>query len=240
MLTGTKVAIVLQKPQPYCQFLKKICYFCQLKENGPNQALKCKIIHKQYPFMKVLKDRILKDGKCYPGGILKVDKFINHQMDPNLMKDIAVEFIRRFAGTKVNKILTIEASGIAPAIMMGFLMNLPVVFAKKKKPNTMDNMLATKVTSFTKQREYDVIISRDYLTADDHVLFIDDFLANGNAAKGIIDLCQQAGATLEGMGFIIEKAFQDGGKFLRDSGIRVESLAIIESLDNCEIKLHEQ
>ena len=153
--------------------------------------------------MKVLKDRILKDGKCYPGGILKVDKFINHQMDPNLMKDIAVEFIRRFAGTKVNKILTIEASGIAPAIMMGFLMNLPVVFAKKKKPSTMDNMLATKVTSFTKQREYDVIISRDYLTADDHVLFIDDFLANGNAAKGIIDLCQQAGATLEGMGFII-------------------------------------
>ena len=191
--------------------------------------------------MKVLKDRILKDGKCYPGGILKVDKFINHQMDPNLMKDIAVEFIRRFAGTKVNKILTIEASGIAPAIMMGFLMNLPVVFAKKKKkPSTMGNMLATKVTSFTKQREYDVIISRDYLTADDHVLFIDDFLANGNAAKGIIDLCQQAGATLEGMGFIIEKAFQDGGKYLRDSGIRVESLAIIDSLDNCEIKLHEQ
>lgn len=189
--------------------------------------------------MKALKDRILKDGKCYPGGILKVDKFINHQMDPNLMKDIAVEFIRRFASTKVNKILTIEASGIAPAIMMGFLMNLPVVFAKKK-PSTMGNMLATKVTSFTKQREYDVIISRDYLTADDHVLFIDDFLANGNAAKGIIDLCQQAGATLEGMGFIIEKAFQDGGKYLRDSGVRVESLAIIESLDNCEIKLHEQ
>ena len=189
--------------------------------------------------MKALKDRILKDGKCYPGGILKVDKFINHQMDPNLMKDIAVEFIRRFASTKVNKILTIEASGIAPAIMMGFLMNLPVVFAKKK-PSTMGNMLATKVTSFTKQREYDVIISRDYLTADDHVLFIDDFLANGNAAKGIIDLCQQAGATLEGMGFIIEKAFQDGGKYLRDSGVRVESLAIIESLDNCEIKLQKK
>ena len=135
--------------------------------------------------MKVLRDRILKDGKCYPGGILKVDKFINHQMDPNLMKDIAVEFIRRFANTKVNKILTIEASGIAPAIMMGFLMNLPVVFAKKKKPNTLDNMLATKVTSFTKQRDYDVVISRDYLTPDDHVIFIDDFLAYGNAAKGI-------------------------------------------------------
>ena len=128
--------------------------------------------------MKVLKERILKDGKCYPGGILKVDKFINHQMDPNLMKDIAVEFIRRFASSKVNKIITIEASGIAPAIMMGFLMNLPVVFAKKKKPSTMDNMLTTKVTSFTKQRDYDVIISKDYLTPDDHVIFVYDFLAN--------------------------------------------------------------
>ena len=185
--------------------------------------------------MKALIDRILKDGKCYPGGILKVDKFINHQMDPNLMKDIAVEFIRRFA--KVNKILTIEASGIAPAIMMGFLMNLPVVFAKKKKPNTLDNMLATKVTSFTKQRDYDVVISRDYLCPDDHVIFIDDFLAYGNAAKGIIDLCKQSGATLEGMGFIIEKAFQDGGQYLREQGVRVESLAIIESLENCEIKI---
>ena len=189
--------------------------------------------------MKVLKERILKDGKCYPGGILKVDKFINHQMDPNLMNDIAVEFIRRFASSKVNKIITIEASGIAPAIMMGFLMNLPVVFAKKKKPSTMDNMLTTKVTSFTKQRDYDVIISKDYLTPDDHVIFVDDFLANGNAAKGIIDLCRQAGATIEGMGFIIEKAFQDGGQYLRDNGIKVESLAIIESLDNCEIKLKE-
>ena len=189
--------------------------------------------------MKALRDRILKDGKCYPGGILKVDKFINHQMDPNLMKDIAVEFIRRFASTKVNKILTIEASGIAPAIMMGFLMNLPVVFAKKKKPSTLANMLATKVTSFTKQRDYDVIISRDYLSADDHVLFIDDFLANGNAAKGMIDLVKKAGAELVGMGFLIEKAFQHGGDELRDMGIHVESLAIIESLDNCQIKIKE-
>ena len=186
--------------------------------------------------MKALKDRILKDGKCYPGGILKVDKFINHQMDPNLMKDIAVEFIRRFASTKVNKILTIEASGIAPAIMMGFLMNLPVVFAKKK-PSTMGNMLATKVTSFTKQREYDVIISRDYLTADDHVLFIDDFLANGNAANGVIELCKMSGATIEAMGFIIEKAFQHGGDFLREHNIRYEALATVESLDDCKILL---
>lgn len=190
--------------------------------------------------MKALKDRILKDGKCYPGGILKVDKFINHQMDPNLMKDIAVEFIRRFANTDVNKILTIEASGIAPAIMMGFLMNLPVVFAKKKKPSTLEDMLCTKVTSFTKQRDYDVIISHEYLTKDDRVLFIDDFLANGNAAKGIIDLCNQAGAELVGMGFIIEKAFQEGGRYLRGKGVRVESLAIIDSLDDCKIKIREE
>ena len=190
--------------------------------------------------MKLLKDRILKDGKCFPGGILKVDKFINHQLDPNLMKQIAVELIRRYASSDINKILTVEASGIAPAIMMGFLLDLPVVFAKKKKPSTMGDMLSTTVFSFTKQREYHMVIAKEYLQPTDKVLFIDDFLANGNAAKGIIDLCQQAGATLEGMGFIIEKAFQDGGKYLRDSGVRVESLAIIESLDNCEIKLHEQ
>ena len=161
--------------------------------------------------MKALKERILKDGKCFPGGILKVDKFINHQMDPNLMKDIAVELIRRFASSEVNKIITIEASGIAPAIMMGFLLNLPVVFAKKKKPSTMGDMLSTQVTSFTKQRTYDVVISKEYLDKNDKVLFVDDFLAYGNAAKGIIDLVKQAGAELVGMGFIIEKAFQNGG-----------------------------
>lgn len=187
--------------------------------------------------MKILKERILKDGKCYPGGILKVDKFINHQMDPNLMKQCAVELIRRYAGTDINKILTIEASGIAPAIMMGFLLDLPVVFAKKKKPSTMDNMLSTTVTSFTKKREYTVVISNDYLTPNDKVLFIDDFLAYGNAALGIIDLCKQAGAHLEGMGFIIEKSFQNGRKLIEEQGIRCESLAIVDSLDNCEITL---
>ena len=187
--------------------------------------------------MKILKERILKDGKCYSGGILKVDKFINHQMDPNLMKRCAVELIRRYAGTDINKILTIEASGIAPAIMMGFLLDLPVVFAKKKKPSTMDNMLSTTVTSFTKKREYTVVISKDYLTPDDKVLFIDDFLAYGNAALGIIDLCKQAGAHLEGMGFIIEKSFQNGRKLIEEQGIRCESLAIVDSLDNCEITL---
>ena len=187
--------------------------------------------------MKILKERILKDGKCYPGGILKVDKFINHQMDPNLMKQCAVELIRRYAGTDINKILTIEASGIAPAIMMGLLLDLPVVLAKKKKPSTMDNMLSTTVTSFTKKREYTVVISKDYLTPNDKVLFIDDFLAYGNAALGIIDLCKQAGAHLEGMGFIIEKSFQNGRKLIEEQGIRCESLAVVDSLDNCEITL---
>ena len=189
--------------------------------------------------MKALKERILKDGKCFPGGILKVDKFINHQMDPNLMKDIAVELIRRFASSEVNKIITIEASGIAPAIMMGFLLNLPVVFAKKKKPSTMGDMLSTQVTSFTKQRTYDVVISKEYLDKNDKVLFVDDFLAYGNAAKGIIDLVKQAGAELVGMGFIIEKAFQHGRDVIERAGVRCESLAIVDSLDNCQIKLRE-
>lgn len=179
----------------------------------------------------------MRDGKCFDGGILKVDSFINHQMDPILMKSIAVEFVRRFASTDINKIITIEASGIAPAIMTGYLLELPVVFAKKKKPVTMENMLTTTVYSFTKNRNYDICVSKDFLHEGDHVLFIDDFLANGNAAKGIIDLVNKAGATLAGMGFIIEKAFQHGGEYLRNAGVRVESLAIIESLDNCEIKI---
>ena len=189
--------------------------------------------------MKALKERIMKDGRCFPGGILKVDNFINHQMDPVLMKSMAVEFVRRFAGTEINKILTIEASGIAPAIMVGYLLELPVVFAKKKKPSTMENMLVTEVYSFTKDKAYSVCVSKDYLQPGDKVLFIDDFLANGNAAKGMIDLVQQAGAEMAGMGFLIEKAVQNGGEMLRQTGILTESLAIIESLDNCQIKLKD-
>lgn len=189
--------------------------------------------------MKALKERILRDGKCFEGGILKVDNFINHQMDPILMKSMAVEFVRRFASTKINKVLTIEASGIAPAIMVGYLLELPVVFAKKKKPSTMENMITTTVYSFTKDRNYDVCVSSDYLCPGDKVLFIDDFLANGNAAKGIIDLVNKAGAELVGMGFLIEKSFQHGGEQLRNMGVHVESLAIIESLDDCKIVLKE-
>ena len=187
--------------------------------------------------MKQLKERILRDGKCFPGGILKVDNFINHQMDPILMHEMAQERVRRFSNHNINKVITIEASGIAPAIMVGAYLNVPVLFAKKKMPSTMENMLKTEVFSFTKNKSYPVCVSGDYLTTDDRVLFIDDFLANGNAAMGIIDLITQAGATLEGMGFLIEKGFQSGGAKLREQGIHVESLAIIDSLDNCTITL---
>ena len=190
--------------------------------------------------MELLKQRILQDGRCYPGGILKVDSFINHQMDPMLLYKVAEEFINRFKGEHINKIVTIEASGIAPAIMVGYILQLPVVFVKKKQPKTMENMLSTVVHSFTKDRDYTVCISNNFLTADDHILFIDDFLAFGNAALGMIDLAEQAGATISGMGFIIEKAFQDGGKALRESGIHVESLAIIDNLDDCKITIRKK
>ena len=198
---------------------------------------KFSIFDKKSDKMKLLRDRILRDGRCLEGGILKVDNFINHQMDPLLMKAMADEFVKRFAGDKIDKIVTIEASGIAPAIMVGYLLNLPVVFAKKREPSTMDNCLRTKVYSFTKSREYDICVSGEYINKGERILFIDDFLANGNAAKGIIDLVAQAGAELVGMGFLIEKGFQSGGAELRGRGIHVEALAIIESLDNCTIKL---
>ena len=185
--------------------------------------------------MKELKERILRDGKCFEGGILKVDNFINHLMDPILMRKMAEELVRRFSDHQINKVMTIEASGIAPAIMVGDYLNVPVLFAKKKTPSTMENMLVTEVFSFTKNKSYSVCVSGDYLTSNDRILFIDDFLANGNAAKGILDLVEQAGATLAGMGFLIEKGFQSGGEELRRLGIHVESLAIIDNLDNCTI-----
>ena len=190
--------------------------------------------------MKSLVNRILQDGRCLEGGILKVDRFINHQMDPYLMKQVAVEFMNRFATEKPTKILTVEASGIAPAVMLGYMMELPVVFAKKKKPSTMTDFLVTTVRSFTKQNDYTLIISREYLSPNDRVLFIDDFLAFGNAGLGVLDLCRQAGAELVGMGFIIEKEFQKGRKLLVDAGVKhIESLAIIESLADNQIKLKD-
>ena len=193
----------------------------------------------QYKPFAPLVQRIKQDGKCLEGGILKVDSFINHQIDPTLLQSMSIEFVRRFANKEINKILTIEASGIAPAVMVGFLLNVPVVFAKKKKPSAMDNMLVTEVFSFTKNKSYTVCVSKDYLHEGDKVLFIDDFLANGNAAKGIIELVEKANATLSGMGFLVEKSFQHGGDYLREKGYQVESLAIIDSLDNCKITFKE-
>lgn len=189
--------------------------------------------------MKALKERIMQDGLCIEGGILKVDNFINHQIDGRLMMEIAKEFVKRFEGTKIDKIITVEASGIAPAIMVAHLLDVPLLFAKKKVPSTMNGILKSEVFSFTKSRSYNICISKEFLKSGERCLFIDDFLANGNAANGILDLAEQAGAEIVGMGFIIEKSFQAGGRMLRDKGIHVESLAIIESLDNCEIKIKE-
>ena len=182
--------------------------------------------------MKALIDRILKDGKCYPGGILKVDKFINHQMDPNLMKDIAVEFIRRFANTKVNKILTIEASGIGIACVVAQHFGVPVVFAKKTKSiNIEGEMYTAEVESFTHKCKNQVIVAKKFLSEDDHVLIIDDFLANGCALQGLIQIVKAAGGTVEGIGIAIEKGFQSGGTVIRNLGYHLESLAIVDGMD---------
>lgn len=189
--------------------------------------------------MQSLKERILRDGKSLDGGILKVDNFINHQMDPLLMRDMAAEIVHRFDGCRIDKVLTVEASGIAPAIMVGYLLACPVLFAKKWQPSTMENMLVTTIRSFTKQCDYTVCVSTEYLSKGDRVLFVDDFLACGNAAVGIADLLRQAEAELVGMGFLIEKEFQHGRKKLNDMGIRVESLAVISSLDGCKIEFKE-
>jgi len=189
--------------------------------------------------MKLLEDRIMKDGKSLPGGILKVDSFINHQMDSELMYRCGEEFVRLFADKGITKILTVEASGIAPAVFAGYLAHVPVVFAKKATPKTMDRHYVTKVHSFTKDRDYDVLVSKEYLNAGDRVLFIDDFLACGNAAVGMADLCRQASAELVGMGFLVEKSFQGGRDKIASAlpGLRVESLAIVSGLGDGKIEL---
>ena len=181
--------------------------------------------------MELLKQRILKDGIVRPGNVLKVDSFLNHQMDIPLINEIGKEFRHRFEGVPVTRILTIEASGIGIACITAQYFNVPVVFAKKTQSLNLDSALfRTKVQSFTHNRIYDVVLSKKYLTPDDHVLLIDDFLANGNALMGLIDIVKESGATLEGAGIVIEKGFQDGGRRIRDMGVRVESLAFIDSM----------
>lgn len=183
--------------------------------------------------LKLLEDRIVKDGIVKPGNVLKVDSFLNHQMDISLFNDMGKEFKRLFNDTPINKILTIEASGIGIACVAAqYFDNVPVVFAKKSQTVNIDGeVYSTKIESFTHKRVYDVILSKKYLSSKDHVLIIDDFLANGCALNGILDIAQKAGATVEGVGIAVEKGFQRGGELIRQKGIRVESLAIIESMD---------
>jgi xanthine phosphoribosyltransferase len=187
--------------------------------------------------MQLLKDRILKDGQVIGTGIVKVDSFLNHQIDVALISEIGREFARRFHGLPVNKILTIEASGIAVACATAMHMgNLPVVFAKKAAPSTMiDGYFAAECTSFTKRTVSTVTVSQKYLTEADNLLIIDDFLAHGEAALALANLAKQAGATVSGIGAVIEKAFQGGSDKLRQEGYRVESLAVITSIQDDHI-----
>ena len=182
--------------------------------------------------MQLLKDRIRKDGIVREGGVLKVDRCLNHQMDIELFEEIGKEFRRRFEGEEINKILTIEASGIGIACIVAQYFHVPVVFAKKTKTkNIAGDVYTSRVESYTHGRVYDIIVSKDFLGPEDKVLLIDDFLANGKALEGLAQLVQDAGATLVGAGIIIEKGFQRGGDVIREKGIHLESLAIVESMD---------
>lgn len=191
--------------------------------------------------MKLLEERILRDGKVFPGNILKVDSFLNHQIDVGLLCEIGKEIKSLYADSGINKILTIEASGIAIASMAAQYFGCPVLFAKKTKTkNIASTVYKTKVQSFTHGTEYDVILSKDFLSEKDNVLIIDDFLAEGNALLGLIDLCNQAGAKVEGCAIAIEKGFQPGRKKVEDLGIRVESLAIVQEMKDDAVIFRKQ
>ncbi|MDD7388703.1 MAG: xanthine phosphoribosyltransferase [Lachnospiraceae bacterium] len=182
--------------------------------------------------MQILKDRIRKDGVIKSGDVLKVDRFLNHQMDVELFAEIGKELKRRFSDCEINKILTIEASGIGIACIVAQSFGCPVVFAKKNKTkNIAGEVYTSKVESFTHGRVYDIIVSKEFLGPDDKVLLIDDFLANGKALEGLIDLVNESGAELVGAGIVIEKGFQRGGDAIRSKGVRLESLAIVDSMD---------
>lgn len=182
--------------------------------------------------MKLLEERIAKDGIVKEGNVLKVDSFLNHQMDISLFNEMGREFKRLFADKSINKILTIEASGIGIACIVAQHFDVPVVFAKKSQSiNIEGEVYSTKIESFTHKKTYDVIVSKKYITTEDHILIIDDFLANGYALEGLIELVQSAGATVEGIGIAIEKGFQKGGEKIRNKGISLESLAIVDSMD---------
>lgn len=182
--------------------------------------------------MNCLEERILKDGIVKEGNVLKVDSFLNHQMDIGLFNEMGKEWAKRFAGKNINKILTIEASGIGIACVVAQHFNVPVVFAKKSKSINIDgDMYVAEVVSYTHKNTNQVIVSKKFLSPDDHVLIIDDFLANGCALQGLISIVQNAGGTVEGIGIAIEKGFQAGGQIIRNLGYQLESLAIVESMD---------
>jgi len=190
------------------------------------------IVGRKVTKMKLLQDRILKDGNVKSGNVLKVDSFLNHQMDMELFNEIGKEFKRIFTGCEINKILTIEASGIGIACIAAQYFHVPVVFAKKAQSINIDGeVFSTKIESFTHKKTYDVIVSKKFLHADDKVLIIDDFLANGCALVGLIELVRSAGASVEGIGIVIEKGFQSGGEMIRSMGVRLESLAIVDSMN---------
>ena len=183
--------------------------------------------------MKLLEERIRKDGTVKAGNVLKVDSFLNHQMDIDLFNEMGKEWARLFADRKITKILTVEASGIGIACVAAQHFHEPVVFAKKSQSVNIDGeVYSTKIESFTHKRVYDVIVSKKFLHPEDHILIIDDFLANGCALEGLIDIVNKAGASVEGVGIAVEKGFQKGGDLIRSKGIRVESLAIVESMDD--------
>ena len=182
--------------------------------------------------MELLQRRILSDGKVLPGGILKVDGFLNHQIDPALLYEMAKELQRLYAGEQINKVLTIEASGIGIACFVAKEFGVPMVFAKKSKSiNIEGEMYIAEVESFTHKNKNQIIVSKKFLSSEDHLLIIDDFLANGCALQGLISIAEAAGATVEGLGIVIEKGFQIGGKVIRNLGYRLESLAIVDAMD---------
>ncbi len=186
--------------------------------------------------MKKLQEKILQEGQALNESVLKVDAFLNHQIDPVLMQQIGKEFATRFKDAGITKVLTLESSGIAPSVMTGLELGVPVIFGRKHQSLTLvDDLYTTSVYSFTKETSNDIAISKEYIQADDVVLIIDDFLANGQAALGLIDIVNQTGADLAGIGIVIEKGFQNGGKKLREKGYRVESLAIVESMQAGDI-----
>ncbi|WHX98252.1 xanthine phosphoribosyltransferase [Neobacillus sp. DY30] len=192
--------------------------------------------------MRLLEEKIQKDGRVLNDNVLKVDSFLNHQIDPQLMNELGKEFAQRFSAEGITKIVTIESSGIAPAVMAGLYMNVTVIFARKRKSVTLtDDLLTASVHSFTKNETNELAIAAKYLNENDKVLIIDDFLANGQAALALVDMVQQANASVAGIGIVIEKSFQPGAQKLKDKGLRVESLARVASLSNGEVTFkHEK